>query len=360
MKKCFFSLLFLCGTAATWSQSDSLPKPAWSLDGYVEVYYNYSFNQPENHELPKFLYSFNRHNEVSLNFGMIRATYDQDRVRGKLALMVGTYVQSNLIAEPDGLQHIYEANVGLKLSQSRDLWLDAGVFSSHIGFESAIGADVWTMTRSIAAENSPYFSTGIKLSYKSPNQKWFLSGLVLNGWQRMQRIAGNQTLAFGHQLTYQPSDGVLINSSSYIGSDAPDSLRQMRYFHDWYTELKISPKVRLIAGFDIGAQQVHKGSSSYDLWYSPSLIGKYQFNAQWSLGLRGEYYSDKKQLIISGDAEGGFQTWGYSTNLDYRFSEAVLWRIEFRNFNDKRANFVRNAQAVHSEAFIGSSLSIKF
>ncbi len=360
MKNLFSIALLLGGVAIAVAQQDTISKPALTIDGYAELYYSYSFNQPNNNQLPGYLYSFNRHNEVSLNFGMIRATYEKDRVRGKIALMAGSYVKSNLAAEPDGLKNIYEANVGLKLSETKDLWLDAGIFSSHIGYESAVGADVWTLTRSIPAENSPYFSSGVKISYKTPNQKWFLSGLILNGWQRMQRVDGNHTLAFGHQLIYQPNEKILINSSSFVGSDTPDSLRQMRYFHDLYAEIKLSPKMRMIAGFDIGVQQQYKHSKSYNMWYSPSLIGKYTFNDKWSISARAEYYADKKQVILVTDTENGFQTWGYSANLDYRISKEVLWRIELRSFDSKDAIFTRNERAVSTNAFASTSLSIKF
>jgi hypothetical protein len=77
-------------------------------------------------------------------------------------------------------------------------------FASHIGFESAIGKDCWNLTRSILADNSPYYESGAKLSYTSKNEKWFISGLILNGWQRIQRVEGNNLPAFGHQLTFKP------------------------------------------------------------------------------------------------------------------------------------------------------------
>jgi hypothetical protein len=80
---------------------------------------------------------------------------------------------------------------------------------SHIGFESAISKDCFTLTRSILADNSPYFESGAKISYSSDNGKWFVSGLVLNGWQRIQRVNGNSTVAFGHQLTYRPTEKLL-------------------------------------------------------------------------------------------------------------------------------------------------------
>ena len=36
-----------------------------------------------------------------------------------------------------------------------NLWLDAGIFVSHIGLESANSRDNLTLTRSIMADNSP-------------------------------------------------------------------------------------------------------------------------------------------------------------------------------------------------------------
>lgn len=120
-------------------------------------------------------------------------------------MAVGSYMNANYAAEEGVLKNIYEANVGVKLSKTKNLWIDAGILPLHIGFESAIGADCFTLTRSMMAENSPYFETGAKLSYSADNGKWDMAILVLNGWQRMQRVEGNTTPAFGHQLTFRPS-----------------------------------------------------------------------------------------------------------------------------------------------------------
>lgn len=365
MKNNLLVAVFLGLSATLSAQVDSIVSikkitDKLTISGYAEAFYIYDFNRPANHQLPNYLYSFNRHNEVNLNFGMIQLAYNDEAYRGKLALMTGTYVTSNLAAEPNGLKNVYEANMGVKLSEKHDLWLDAGIFASHIGFESAIGANVWTMTRSIQAENSPYFSTGAKLSYTSPNQQWFLSGLVLNGWQRIQRVDGNQTLAFGHQVTYKPNNRLSINSSSFVGSDAPDSIRTMRYFHNAYAEYHPTDKLKILAGFDIGAQQKEKGSDAYAIWYSPTLVAQYQFLPQWSLTVRGEYYNDKNKVIINTDTPNGFQTYGYSANIDYRLSENILWRVEARNFQSKDAIFQKNEQPIKNEGFIGTSLAVSF
>lgn len=362
MKKTFLSILMGVGLVnLTNAQSDSTKNPL-KISGYLETYYVYDFGNPADHNRPDFLYSFNRHNEVNLNFGFIQAEYDNDKVRGKLALMTGTYANANLAAEPGVLKNIFEANAGVKISKTKNLWVDAGIFASHIGFESAIGADCWNMTRSILAENSPYYLSGAKLSYTSDDEKWFLSGLILNGWQRIQRVPGNQTPAFGHQLTWTPNEKITLNSSSFIGSDTPDSTRQMRYFHNFYSQFQITEKFGLIAGFDIGSEQKSKGSSDYNVWYSPVLIARYTSHEKLAFAARAEYYSDQGEVIISTGTPNGFQTFGYSVNMDVRIMENVLWRLEARTFNSQRDNVFldRNQVAVRNNNFVGTSLSIAF
>lgn len=366
MKKILLSLLMSTGLIGlTNAQTDSTQNPL-TISGYLETYYVYDFGKPADHNRPDFLYSFNRHNEVNLNFGYMQAAYDDDQVRGKLALMTGTYANANLAAEPGVLKNIFEANAGVKISKTKNLWVDAGVFASHIGFESAIGANCWNMTRSILAENSPYFLSGAKISYTSDNEQWFLSGLIVNGWQRMQRVPGNQTPAFGHQITWTPSEKITLNSSSFIGSDTPDEERLMRYFHNFYGQFQLNDRLGLIAGFDIGAQQQAKGSSDYHVWYAPVLIARYAATEKLAFAARAEYYSDEGEVIIPVSIgtvpSTGFQTFGYSINMDVNVTENVIWRLEARTFNsEKEAIFLdRNAIPSQNNSFVGTSLSIAF
>ncbi|WP_192348686.1 porin [Algoriphagus sp. Y33] len=331
---------------------------ALKISGYLETYYQYDFGNPEDHNRPDFVYSFNRHNEVTLNLGYLQATYQTQKVRANLAFMTGTYAKANLAAEPGVLKNIFEANVGVKLSDKKELWLDAGIFPSHIGFESAIGAVCWNLTRSVLADNSPYFESGVKLSYSSDNEKWFLSGLVLNGWQRIQRVDGNNTPALGHRVTFTPNDKITLNSSSFIGSDTPDSTRQMRYFHNFYGQFQLSDRLGLIACFDVGAQQEAKGSSDYDTWYSPVLIAQYKVSDKVSIAARGEYYSDANQVIISTNTPNGFRTSAYSANLDYQVAKNILWRIEGRRFTGKDSVFEENGSPSETNFFLATSLAI--
>ncbi len=361
-----FALTVFAGIAVQAQTNDTikiLPQseiPALKFSGYVETYYAYDFGQPESNTRPGFIYSHNRHNEIALNLGFIKAAYDNGTVRGNLALMAGSYANANMAAEEGVLKNVFEANAGVKLSKTANLWVDAGIFASHIGFESAIGKDCWTLTRSILADNSPYYESGAKLSYTSPSGKWFVSGLVLNGWQRLQRVEGNRTLAFGHQLTYRPSTKVTLNSSSFIGNDKPAADKRMRYFHNFYGQFQVSEKFGLIAGFDIGAEQKSKDSENYSSWYSPVLIAKYALTPKASLSARGEYYADEDGVIIATGTQNGFKTFGYSLNFDYSIYSNVVWRVEARTLSSKDEIFMMNSDPSKNNTFVSTALAISF
>lgn len=325
-------------TQSFGQEQDSQPSPL-TVSGYVEAYYAYDFNKPENNTRPGFLYSHNRHNEINLNLGFIRAAYTTDKVRANLGLMAGTYTNANLANEPGVLKNVWEANTGVKLSAIKNLWVDAGIFSSHIGFESAMGKDCWTLTRSLQAEMSPYYEAGARVSYTTDTEKWFLSVLVLNGWQHIQRQEGNSLPAFGTQVTFKPSDAITINSSTFFGSDKPDSVRQMRYFHNLYGIFQINKTIGITAGFDIGLEEEHANTNNVQPWLSPLLIARFTMSDKIALAVRGEYYRDKHNIIVATEAPNGFETTGLSVNFDYKISDNALWRVEYRTLRSRDAIF---------------------
>lgn len=336
-----FCLLHTSAQAQEAAMMAEQPSPV-QLSGYLESYAIDDTNNPVNQRRPGFVYSHNVTDKPAINLAMIKAAFNTSRVRANLALGSGTYMRANYAAEPHGLRNIYEANAGLKLSDTSELWLDIGVMPSHIGFESAVGIDNWTLTRSLMADNSPYFETGAKLSYTSEDGKWMATGLLLTGWQRIKRPEGNTTPAIGHQLTYKPNDKLTINSSSFIGNDKSDAQRQMRYFHDFYVQWQLNEHWGLTTAFDIGAEQAAPGSDKYNIWYSPNIVLRYTYSERLQFAARLEHYHDKHGVIISTGTDNGFQTTGASVNMDYRLHPRVVWRNELRQLNSRDAIFDKN------------------
>lgn len=357
-----FLLMFSTALAKAQSDTAVLSKPnPLTLSGFVEAYYCYDFNQPGNNTLPGFIYTFNRHNEITINLAFLKGSYNTGRVRANLALGVGTYMNATYAAEPGVSKNIYEADAGVKISKKKNLWIDAGVMPSHIGFESAYSPDNWTLTRSILADNSPYFESGAKLSYTSDNSKWYVSGLVLNGWQRIQRPDGNSTIAGGTQITYKPVDRVTLNYSTFFGNDKPDSVRQTRIYHDFFGIFQMTKKFGVIGCFDYGMEQKFKGSNDWNNWFGLAVILRYQPGHKTAIDVRAEYYVDKNGVIIATGTPNGFKTTGISANCDYNILENVHWRVEGKLFNNADAIFPdKNGVPSNRCVIVTTSLSIAF
>ncbi|MBK7679836.1 MAG: porin [Chitinophagaceae bacterium] len=356
MKKILFGTVILMSMQLMAQDSTG----SLTISGYAEAYYQYDFNKPSDNNRPGFIYSHNRHNEFNLNLGFIKANYTAARVRANLALAAGTYMNANYAAEPGVLKNIYEANAGVKLSKNKNLWLDAGIMPSHIGFESAVSKDCWNMTRSILADNSPYFEAGAKITYTSHNGKWLVSGMALNGWQRITRVNGNSLMSWGTQIQYKPSDKFLLNYSTFIGTDKPDSARLSRLFHNIYGIFNVTDKFGITAGFDIGTEEKFPGSDDKNTWYSPVLILKYTFHNKWAIAVRGEYYSDEDGVVIATGTLNGFKTTGFSLNIDYSPMKNFIVRLEARNLSSKDEIFIKPSGITNNNTFITSSIAVSF
>ncbi len=343
------------------AQSDTTQThlPLIELSGFVDAFYVFDFNRPETEYRQAFLYNHNRHNETNINLGLIKISAQHHKYRANIALQAGTYSNDNYANEPGVLKNIFEASSGMSINKKKSLWIDAGIFASHIGFESAISIDNWTLTRSLLAENSPYYLSGVKLSY-SPNRKVELLVLACNGWQRIQRIKGNSLPSFGTQLKLIPTQNITLNWSTFIGTDDPDTKRRMRYFNNFYGQFQFKEKFGLIAGLDVGAQQRAKSSDTYDLWISPVCIAQFVLHKYWRAAIRAEYYQDETGIIIPTGTENGFKTTGISLNFDYAPTQNSMCRLEGRWLKSKDNIFESSSLPTNSNFIISISTAIKF
>ncbi|MEZ5016401.1 MAG: porin [Flavipsychrobacter sp.] len=357
MKKLVTVLGILCFAFTVNAQTE---KKAFTISGYGELYYAYDFDKPLNNRRPNYIYSHNRHNEVTVNLAMLKGNYEEGRVRANLALMTGTYANANLSTEPGVLKNIYEANVGIRLHKNKEIWLDAGVMPSHLGAEGAISMDYPTLTRSLFAEGSPYYESGVCLSYKNVSETWYLALLYLNGWQTIQRQSGNSTPSGGTQITYTPNDKITVNWSTFVGSITPDVSRRMRYFSDLYGIVKIGKKLTLTALFDFGSDQSAKGSSNYYGWYTVAAILQYQLNNNASITARGEYFQDAYNRVAGTPIFTDFLVSGYSLGYNYEVMKGVMWRTEAKYYNSYDPIFSGNSLSKRDNLLFTTSLAVRF
>ena len=369
LKIVFFSVL----TLKIQAQADSLKKESVksekiSFGAYIENYFAYDLDAQKNQIRQPFYYNHAQRNEVNLNIGVLKMGYSDDNHRGQLSLMTGHYAQYNLAAEPVMAQNIYEASVGIRIK--KNLWLDFGVFPAHIGCESAIGKDNITLTRSLIAENSPYFETGAKLCYDKGG-KWALTALILNGWQNIKETNGDK--AIGTLITYKPTGNLTINSCSFAGNEKADTAKQYRIFHDLNLNWNINEKFSAILALDIGVQQQPEFESAerkWDTWHGASLQFKYSPNKKISIGWRMEEYWDKNMVIVTPtpitDPTSGitrlaaYNCVGSSINFDIKPYKNVMWRTELKYMKSDDTIFYNADGFTDNKSTLTTALLISF
>lgn len=342
------------------ASAEATPNPL-TFYGFVDGYYGYDFKHADTQDRPGFLYSHDRQNEFTVNNAIIGMRYDNGQVRGALGLHAGTYVAANYAAEDQVFKHIYEAYAGFRPFEKA--WLDAGIFGSHIGFESAISKDNWTLTRSLMAENSPYYEAGVRFTYEV-DPKLTLTGLVLNGWQNIRE--NNQKKAIGTQIQWKPTDKLLINSSTFYGNEQPQGLaRRRRYFHDFYASYAATERLSLAVVFDVGKQERAERGGNDDTWHTGAAFVRYKLADKWSTTLRGEYYNADRGVIINSispvASDQDLKIRAASLNLDYAPTSNVVVRLEGRGFRSPQPFLTdRNNQPTDNYGNLTSSIAISF
>lgn len=319
-------LLSVFGILSTglFAQDSSNTKAKITFDGFVDTYF--ALDLSGDLKASDLFFNHTRRQEFNVNLALARVHYTADKVRANFGLMTGTYAGTNLSHEPAFLQNLWEANVGVKLG--KDLWVDAGVFPSHLGFESAISSDNLTLTRSLVAESSPYYLSGANLSWQATD-KWSFLFNVSNGWQVI--YDPNPQLGFGTQIQFKPNDKLTFNSSTYFNRARTFAGINTPVFHDFYMLID-GNKDHFVASLDVGVFQ-SKLTNYVGTWSGGALIYSHDFGAKFSVAARAEYFSDRgdwnRSLILSyqSDVLAG------SLNFDVHITENAVWRIETKFVN---------------------------
>lgn len=342
---------------------DTVSEKSIQFSAFVDTYFAYDFHRPANNLLPPFLFNHNRHNEFNLNLGFIRGSWRNDLARVNLALMAGTYAQYNLAHEQRMLQHVFEANAGIKLING--LWLDAGVLPSFYGLESAISIENPTLTRSLIAENSPYYLAGASLTYEGLKNWTFLFS-VLNGWQTIRRLPGIDERAFGTQVQYRMNDFLTVNSSIFAGRTFMPQIRGNTLFHNIYTRVALTEGLTAFATFDMGLRHEYDVAVNLEdtnFWNGFSFILRWFFADHFAVAGRFEGYNDTSAIRLNfsslGIAEGA-NVRGFSLNLDYLPIENVRFSTEGKLYSADRNIFRGRSSLVNTDFIWTSSLAVLF
>jgi hypothetical protein len=339
-------------------ENDSTPKIKFRTEGLAETYFVYDFTSPKQEFRPAFYYNHHVNNQPGLNLALFRFAADYSRFKTSIGVMTGSYASANLADEPNWSQHMYEANISFQLLKNKQLWLQTGIFNSHIGFESAIAADCYTLTRSLAADNSPYYETGVKLNYKTKNEKWEYNLLLLNGWQQMPNFNRSFKPSLGFQMLYSYKK-YTFNYSNYIGNEGTTGMPQWRFFNNFYLIAKPHKSVSLILALDVGLQY-HTIKKNTAFWYTPQAVVKYRLTKALDLVGRIEHYADRNAVVTLPYKNAALNLLGASMNLDFKFFKSLMLRIEIKQLYNVDPIFINDQLLSRYNLSAATSLSVRF
>lgn len=332
MRNCCLFLVFSFSSFLSEAQDSLLS--AIDFSAYMEVYAGWSELGGKRHSQPDFLYNNTRTEELSINLAVVRMNWNNSRFSMTLAGQAGSYVQRNLAGENPSLRWINEAHIGMVLGKSGRTKLDVGVLPSHIGMEGLYAHSNPMLTRSLMAENSPYFETGIRVTHISENKKWEVSGLVLNGWQRIYMPDGYYLPAIGTQALFRPNEKWTINWSTYAGDVSFDEDVALRYFQDLWMQFQPNQHWVISAAFDLGSQpDLSNDDWNRSQWLAWQTVLQYRWNNHWGVGMRMEQLRDRDKIYMANPYDGSFDVMGYAMGFEYRPSDKWCVRMEARRLD---------------------------
>jgi hypothetical protein len=285
-------------------QSDSLKIRS---NIYAEVYY---LSSSKGVKSPLF-YNHTSVNRPALNLGVVEFFADKKRWSFQSGIMLGTYSQKNLAAEPSFWKQIYQLNLQFQLNSKSQLM--AGIFPSHIGLESAKNFENDCFSRNYLAENSPYYETGLAWSY-NPLTNLSFRVLALTGWQTIAKF----NPALGTQIGYSGKSGWKINFSQFLGNEGKGT----RVYLNNFAQIPISKQFSGTIGMDVGFESSH-------VWHGGIAFLTWKPNEKIRMSSRVEYYSDQNAIIMP----TAFTDIAKSLSLDYTINKVFMLRSEFKNSN---------------------------
>ncbi|HEX5819078.1 MAG TPA: porin [Gemmatimonadales bacterium] len=336
---------------------DSVSTPVVAFGAFADAYYAYDFGRPPSGDR---VYTTQpaRHNEFNVNLAHIEAVLQGERVRGRIALQAGTSVQANYAGEPsrgeisgpEATRFIQEARAGVRLHEG--LWLDGGIYFSHIGQESWISRDNPTYSRSLTADYTPYYSAGARLTWQA-TPSLSVQAHVMNGWQNVSESNGDK--AVGLRLEWQAAPRLLVGYDNFIGNELPDSLpAATRVFNEVFARWTPHDGTDLWLTANVGVQD---GAT----WYSATLVARRRLSATVALNARVERYADPDQVVVVTGGADGLEAWGASVGVDVSFAGRALWRTELRGFRGDAPLFPDGSgPLIRDGGFVVGSLAVGF
>jgi hypothetical protein len=307
----FCAVVLLLSTGAASAQESTT-----TFSGFVDLNFAWNPNTPANHQnfIPGTGTTAKRANEFALNLAQVqwtRGVSPEQPVGFTLSLVAGEGTEVVHAGEPEGVgkfRNIYQASLAYRLANG--VVVEGGIYPSHVGMEGFYSKDNWNYTRSWLGEFSPYYQTGVKVSYPF-NERWSGQIHLLNGWQIIND--NNDEKAVGTQIAYS-NGGLSASLNTFFGDEG-----RMRKFADVVATYRVTPQLQIGGSIDAGDQE----NAS---WAGAGAYARFAPNDRQAFAIRAEHFRDPDNGIT-----GAAQTLREATlTYEHRPRPNLILKLEGR------------------------------
>ncbi len=312
--------------------SQNKDSSSFKLSGYIDVYYASYSDSVGINRYSKFPDISPRDNAFGLNIFQLSGQYNSEKLRATATMHYGDLPASAWSPQFNFLQ---EANIGFKVNKK--IWIDAGLFKTHIGTEALLPKDNIASSLSVITFYEPWWQSGIKVSY-TPNDRLFLCLHLLNGYNTFIEV--NKKKSVGVAAIYTFSDKGSLGYYSLYGDETPDTISgtHLRLLNNFVFTYMLTPKLKTIIGIDYISQQnsgISDPAKTASV-YSAILTLRYQLKPKTAIYGRFEIYNDADGMLsgIILDAKNnltGYKLIGYTLGLEYKPTDNSYVRLEGRD-----------------------------
>ncbi len=338
-------LIFLFSIQAHSQNNDSTA--AFKLSGYVDAYYALYSDSVGNNNYQQFPDICPKSNVFGINVAQLTGQYTSKRARAVATFHFGDTPTS---AWSPVFNIIQEANAGLRICDK--LWLDAGLFKTHIGTEALLPKDNITSSLAVITYFEPWWQAGAKLSY-TPNDKFLICLHVLNGYNTY--VDNNKKKSFGLAFNYYFNEKGNIGYYNLIGDEFPDGTpsSHLRILNNVVFTYQLTPKFKAIIGADFITQQhsyIADTTKTANI-YSGIISLKFQAKPKFAIYARGENFTDSQGMLTGVIVDSKNKLTGYVLNgatlgFEYKPMDNAFVRLEARDLiMDKDQLIFHNANS---------------
>jgi hypothetical protein len=340
-------------TASVATAEDAAADEALKVNGYVDVYYAYNFNNPPvatpltpppvGAPLASATTGNNKyrafdqyHNDINVSLAELLFTKKSGEVTMKVALDYGRLVEVMSPAD-EVTKNITQATITYNPKSMESLAITVGKMITHMGAEGMKAGDNWQYSRSLLFNyGAPFWHEGAAVAYAFVPGKFTGTFFLYNN--SVGLIEDNRQKHYGLQFIATPIDGLTLAYNGISGREAQPSVGSIgalsyngatRTIHDLNGTYKINDAFAAQFDFIYGQAKRGKVDGSNGSWTAFNVAAKWT-SGNFSLSPRFGMFDDSDALVVDTTVAGGQKLKTYTLTAKYNLGNGLETTLEYR------------------------------